>query len=231
MISLFAVENDSLNSEKKNLLVNSVRSYPNLKIVFIENNKLETNNFALDRLVLSRFLDEGENFAVILKKIPQDPTATFEQLLSFDSNESIDLIDLIQLGELKQNMFLDRNRFRLTSDYRHVLLAWILDSRIIKIGDFVVDLFCLGKLSSIQNLRTRKLRVLERSQADLDFGRKNFSGSLFIPGQIEENCTQYLISRKCAESIVKFNSEQLLSSDMVLLGVSRAGNFRTGRIY
>jgi hypothetical protein len=228
MITLFAVENDSLNSEKKNLLVNSVRSYPNLKVIFIENNKLETNNFALDRLVLKRFLDGGENFSVILKNIPQDPTAIFELLSSFDSNESI---DLIQLGELKRNLFLDRKRFRLTSDYRHVLLAWILASRIIKIGDFVVDLFCLGGLSSIQNLRTRKLRVLGRSQADLDFGRKNFSGSLFIPGQIEENCTQYLVSRKCAESIVKFNSEQLLSSDMVLLGVSRAGNFRTGRVY
>jgi hypothetical protein len=228
MITLFAVDGDSLNSEKKNLLVNSVSSYPNLKLVIIENNKLETNDFALDRLVLNRFLDEGENFAVVFKKIPQDLTPILEQLSSFDSNESI---DLIQLGDLKRNFFLDRKRFRLTSDYRHVLLAWILASRITKFGDFVLDLFSLDKLSSIQNLRTRKLRVLGRSQADLLFGRKNFSGSLFIPGQIEENCTQYLISRKCASGIVKFNYEQLLSSDMVLLGVSRAGNFRTGRIY
>jgi hypothetical protein len=227
MITLFAVDGESLNSEKKSLLVNSVSSYPNLKFVVIENNKLETNDFALDRLVLNRFLDEGENFAVVFKKIPQNLTPIFEQLSSFDSNESI---DLIQLGDLKRNFFLDRKRFRLTSDYRHVLLAWILASRITKFGDFVLDLFSLDKLSLIQNLRTRKLRVLGRSQADLLFGKKNFSGSLFIPGQIEENCTQYLISRKCAASIVKFNYEQLLSSDMVLLGVSRAGNFRTGRI-
>jgi len=173
-------------------------------------------------------LGEDENFAVILKKIPWDPTAIFEKLTTFDPNEPIDLIQLVQF---KRKFFLDRKRFRLTSDYRHVLLAWILDSRFTKIGDFLLDSFRLDKLSLIQNLRTRRIRVLRRSQADLLFGRKNFSGSLFIPGQIEEDCIQYLISRKCAASIVKFNSEQLLSSDMVLLGVSRAGNFRTGRIY
>jgi hypothetical protein len=227
MIQVFAFNPDSNDSLALNVLIDSVKENPNLEFTLVDGNILHLNNFNLDRQVFHMFLQLKAEFALILKEIPEDPGRILSKLSSFDTNEEI---DFIQFDMTQQGLFLDRRRFRYTKEYRHVFLNWMLSLRIIELADSILALTPIRKSPAVKNLRERRLRVLTRSRAVVNFGRKNFSGSLFVPGQIEEKCTQYLISKKCAASLVGFNNELLLSSDMVYLGVSRAGNFRTGRI-
>jgi hypothetical protein len=88
----------------------------------------------------------------------------------------------------------------------------------------------LHQVNLVQKFKKRRIRVLKRLMVAIDFGQRFSPRSKFIPGQTEPSCIQYLISRTCAETLVEFDQETLLSSDMVFLGLSRAGNFRTGRL-
>lgn len=227
MIQVFALRPHSDDSLSLRLLINSVKENPKLELNLLDANISDFNNFELDRQFFHMFLQLQVKYALILKEIPEEPGRILNKLSTFDANQEI---DFIQFDKRRRGFFLDRKRLRITSEYRHVFLAWMLTLRIIEFADFILARILIGQSTAVKNLRERRVRVLARSQSDINFGRENFSGSLFIPGQIEEKCTQYLISRECAASLVKFNSELLLSSDMVFLGVSRAGNFRTGRI-
>ena len=227
MIQVFALKPHSNDSLSMRLLINSVKENPKLELNLLDAKISDFNNFELDRQFFHMFLQLQVEYALILKEIPEEPGRLLNKLSTFDANKEI---DFIQFDKRRRGFFLDRKRLRITSEYRHVFLAWMLTLRIIELADFILARIPIGQSTTVKNLRERRVRVLTRSQSDVNFGRENFSGSLFIPGQIEEKCTQYLISRECAASLVEFNSELLLSSDMVFLGVSRAGNFRTGRI-
>jgi hypothetical protein len=227
MIQLFAYREDFEFLSSSNQLIDVIESYPNLKINLVRSNNLSSHSFERDREIFNEFLKTQEKFAVVLKQIPNNPIYLLRQLSSFNPNEDVDFLQFLQL---KRKFFLDRGRIRLLAEYRHVFLYWALSLPLVKWVDSLLGLVSNSKFTLLKNLRRRRLRILSRSRSDISFGKENFLGSLFIPGQTEENCTRYLISRDCATSLVDFNSEQLLSSDMVFLGISRAGNFRTGRI-
>jgi len=178
MIQVFAFRPDSIDSMALYSLVNAVRKNPDLELTLVDINILNLNNFELDRQVFQMFLQLQAEFALILKEIPEDPDQILSKLSSFDANGEI---DFIQFDITPKGLFLDRKRFRYTSDYRHVFLAWMLSLPIINLADSILNLTPIRKSAAVKNLRERRMRILTRSRADVNFGRENFSGSLFIP--------------------------------------------------
>lgn len=227
MIQIYTYKEDFEFLSSISQFVDLIERNPNLKVNLVSSNNLSLNSFERDREMINEFLKTQDKFALILKHVPRNPVCLLRQLSTFNSDQNIDLLQFLQL---KNKFFLDRGRIRFLAEYRHVFLYWALSLPVVKKVDSLLGQISDSKFAALNNLRKRRHRVLTRSKTDVLFGKENFFGSLYVPGQTEENCVQYLISRDCALNLIDFNSEQLLSSDMVFLGISRAGNFRTGRI-
>jgi len=189
--------------------------------------KEELDDFEIDRKILIDFLNNGVALALVLKEIPENPAVFIANLANF---RRADQIDLLQFDPVRRRVFLDRNRVKFLVENQSVFLVRLLSLKFFDFLDKSANRFRLNQSNFVQRFKNRRIRVLNRSQAAIDFGRQFSRRSKFTSGQTEPGCKQYLISRTCAETLVEFDLENLLSSDMVFLGVSRAGNFRTGRL-